>query len=185
MKADGKRAQIAAACASLLEKTSLEALRTQDLIAAAGVSRSAFYRLFLDKYEVANWIYRSETEKLIREMPRLSDWKQWTLALHAYMRAHAAFFRNIAGYSGQNSFEEFLHQYFSGNVMRTRADAGSPLSDEQRFAVDAFSLIGARTTVEWIRAGFRPDDETLLRRLDACIPACIRPFYEAEETRKI
>ena len=178
MQKDRTKERIAQACLELLNTTSLEAIRTQDIIEKAGVSRSTFYRLFLDKYEVANWIYKKQAEEIIQDMPSLKHWKQWTLVLHAYMREHKAFFRNIASYQGQNSFRYFLCRYFTNNITRTSGDKDTELTDEQRFAMYAFSLIGAQATVDWILNGFKPDDETLLRRLDACIPACIRSLYE-------
>ena len=170
--------KIAQACLELLNTTSLEALRTQDLMAKAGVSRSTFYRQFPDKYEVVNWIYQKQAEEIIKDLPELKSWKEWTIALHAYMREHKQFFRNVASYRGQNSFGEFLCKYFMGNVQKTRREITEKMTDEQRYAVYAFSLVGAQATVDWILNGFQPDDETLVRLLDACIPSCIRSLYE-------
>ena len=178
MEKENTRERIAQACLELLNTTSLESLRTQELMAKAGVSRSTFYRLFPDKFEVVNWIYQKQAEEIIKDLPDLKSWKEWTLVLHAYMREHKQFFRNIASYRGQNSFEEFLCRYFMGNVKKTRRDIVEKMTDEQRFAMYAFSLVGAQTTVNWILNGFQPDDETLLRLLDACIPSCIRFLYE-------
>ncbi|MCR5375907.1 MAG: TetR/AcrR family transcriptional regulator [Lachnospiraceae bacterium] len=169
------RERIVHACMELLNTVSLESLRTQDLIDRAGVSRSSFYRAFPDKYAVVTWVYQEQAERLLREMPELRSWKEWTYVLHAYMREHKAFFRNIAGYRGQNSFCDFLSHYFYGNALRFHK---KPLTEEQKFALQAFSLVGANATVEWIMNGFQPDDELLVRYLDACIPSCIRSLYE-------
>ena len=178
MEKASARERIAGACMALLETTSLESMKTQDLMEKAGISRSTFYRLFADKFEVANWIYQRETEKIIRDYPDLKNWNEWSLVLHNYMRAHKKFFRNIAGYTGQNSFRDFLCRYFAGNVLKYRTGGDSEVTEEQRFAVQAFSLVGAQTTVDWIQNGFQPDAETLLGWLNACIPPCIRSFYQ-------
>ena len=170
--------KIAGACLELLNATPLEALRTQDILEKAGVSRSSFYRHFPDKFEVANWIYRRQVEKAVHGMPALRNWKEWTVAEHDYIRRHKRFFRNIAGYRGQNSFEEYLCRYFTDNVMKFRRNRGEEMTEEQRYAVRRFSLIAARSTVEWILNDFQPDDATLIRLNEACIPPCIRPFYE-------
>ena len=170
--------RITLACMDMLNTTSLESLRTQDLIQRAKVSRSTFYRLFLDKYEVANWVYKRVIEDIIRDMPSLKDWKKWTYIEHDYIRAHRQFFRNIASYRGQNSFEEFLHQYFAGNCMKWRTNKDEDITEEQRYAAYAFSLIAARSTIDWILNDFKPDDDTMIARNEACIPPCIRRFYE-------
>jgi len=178
MQRENAKERIEQACLELLKTMSLESLRTQELIERAGVSRSTFYRLYQDKYEVANGIYKKQTEKIIQDMPSLKDWKEWSYILHSYMREHRQFFRNIASYRGQNSFGEFLCQYFTSNVLRLRANKEEELTEDQRYAVRAFSLIGAQSTVDWILNDFKPDDETLIRRNEACIPECIRHLYE-------
>ena len=48
MQKENARERIVQACLELLKTTSLEALRTQDLMEKAKVSRSTFYRLFPD-----------------------------------------------------------------------------------------------------------------------------------------
>ena len=178
MKADEKRERIIDACMTLLETTSLETLRTQDLIEKAGVSRSTFYRLFPDKYEVASWVYKRKAEEIIGIAPRLSEWKRWTVILHTYMREHKAFFRNIAGYRGQNSFRDFLWHYFENNNLRYRNNPEKKLTKEQRHACHCFALIAAETTIDWIENGFSQDDDTMTRLNEACIPDCIRSFFE-------
>lgn len=170
--------RITQACIELLNTTSLETLRTQDLIKKAKVSRSTFYRLFPDKYEAANSIYKKLIENIINEAPSLKDWKKWTYAEHRYIRAHKHFFRNIAGYRGQNSFEEFIHQYYTDNIFKCRTNKEGKITDEQHYAAYAFSLIAARSTINWILNDCKLDDETMIRLNEACIPPCIRPFYE-------
>ena len=50
MEKASARERIAGACMALLETTSLESMKTQDLMEKAGISRSTFYRLFADKF---------------------------------------------------------------------------------------------------------------------------------------
>ena len=178
MQGDKTRTKIAQACMELLETTPLEALRTQDILKKAGVSRSTFYRCFPDKYEVANWVYQDQTEKIIRQYPNLKDWTEWTVVLHDFMRAHRRFYRNIASYEGQNSFRDFLCRYFMNNVLRTRSRRDREITEDQKYGIYAFSLVGAQATIDWIKNGFEPNTETFMHRLKLCIPEHIREFYE-------
>ena len=178
MEDNPAKMKIAHACIELLNTTPLESLRTQDLIQKAGVSRSTFYRLFLDKFDVANWIYWHEAEKIVQGTPKLKDWKEWTRVTHAYMRKHKQFFRNLASYQGQNSFGAFLREYFACNTLNYRTNNGTEVSEDQRYAIYAFSLIGAQSTIDWLQNDCQPDDETIIRRNEMCIPECIRSFYE-------
>ncbi len=178
MAKDKAKEKIEQACLELLNTIPLDAMRTQDLMKKAGVSRSTFYRLFPDKYDVAVWVYKKQVEEVLRLKPALRDWKEWTRVEHDYMRAHKQFFRNIASYRGQNSFEEFLCRYYENNSLRMRTNRGTELTEEQRYANYAFSVIAARSTIDWIMNNFQPDDDTIILRNEACIPPCIRCFYE-------
>lgn len=178
MRKSVKEDEIAAVFLEMLHDMPLESLRVQDLIRKAGVSKSSFYRMFLDKYEVATWIYKKQADEIVQKAPKLSDWKEWSRALHVYIREHKAFFRNIASYHGQNSFADFLTEYFCGNIIRFRSNGGEALTEDQRFAVRAFSILGAQMTVEWILNGFEPEDDVLVHRMELCIPACIRSLYQ-------
>lgn len=178
MQREKTKERITKACMELLNTTSLEALRAQDIMEKAGVSRSTFYRLFQDKYEVATWVHKKMVESILRDKPALRDWKKWTYIEHDFMRAHKQFFRNIASYHGQNSFEEFLCQYYMNNSLRLRTNSNQELTEDQRYAAYAFSVIAARSTIDWIKNNFQPDDDTIIRRNEMCIPSCIRCFYE-------
>ena len=177
MQKENARERIVQACLELLKTTSLEALRTQDLMEKAKVSRSTFYRLFPDKFAVVNWVYWYETEKVIREFPKLSDWKEWTVVLHGYIRKHKRFFRNIASYRGQNSFGEFLCRYFTDNTISYRANRDQPVTEDERYGIWAFSLVASEATINWILDDCRTDDETIIRRQELCIPEFIRHLY--------
>lgn len=178
MKQEMKKEEVALVLMQMLHETPLETLRVKDLLERANISKSSFYRMFLDKYEAANWVYRKQADEIVGNMPNLSGWKDWTYVLHDYMREHRAFFRNIASYRGQNSFQDFLTEYFYGNTVNFRENRQETVSEDQRFAVHAFCLVAAQTTVNWVLNGFDLDDETIIHRMELCIPECIRPFYQ-------
>ncbi len=52
------------------------------------------------------------------------------------------------------------------------------MTEDQRFALYAFSVAGAQATVDWILNGFSPSVETFQRRMELCVPECIREFYK-------
>lgn len=178
MKTEEKKAELAAVFIEMLNETPLESLHVQDLIQKAGISRSAFYRMFLDKYELTTWIYQRQADSIVQNAPSLDNAGEWTKQLHDYIRAHKTFFRNVASYRGQNSFENFLAEYFAGNILRFRRNAGEPITEDQRFALKAYARICAQTSIDWILNDCRIDDDELLRRVRLCIPECMRPFYE-------
>lgn len=174
---DEKRERLAQVLMQAMNTLSLEELRIQDLCEQARISKSTFYRLFTDKYDLAFWIYQNQADQAIADCPELSQWDAWTYRIFATILQNKAFYRNYAAYSGQNSLFECLIQYYQGNILRYRKTQGSGVTEDQQFAVYAFSVAGARATVDWILNGFTPSPETVYRKMQLCVPECIREFY--------
>ena len=77
MASERKRAAIMDAFIAMINEMPLESVRTEELITRAGVSRSTFYRLFHDKYDVMNSIFLLQSKKTVYKDPHLSNWKEW------------------------------------------------------------------------------------------------------------
>ncbi len=177
MKKDEKRERLAQVLMDMLNTTSLEDLRIQELCERAGVSKSTFYRLFTDKYDLAFWIYKNQADQVVNDLPDLSRWDEWTYRIFDVILKNKTFYRNYAAYRGQNSLYECILRYYQHNIFTYRTKRNMEMTEDQRFAVYAFSVAGAQATVDWILNGFSPSVETVQRRMELCVPECIREFY--------
>lgn len=177
MRKDGKRERLAQVLMEMLNTTSLEDLRIQELCERAQVSKSTFYRLFTDKYDLAFWIYKNQADRIVMDLPALGQWDEWTNRIFSIILENKTFYRNYASYRGQNSLFDCLLRYYQQNVIQCRKAQGGSMTEEQKFALYAFSVAGAKVTVDWILNGFNPSAETVQRRMELCLPECIREFY--------
>ncbi len=164
----------------MVNEMPLESIRIQMLLERAGVSKATFYREFLDKYDLMNSIYKECVDGIVHQKADLKYWNEWTYVAFDYIKEHRTFFKNIISYRGQNSFQEYLMQYYMGNSRRQiRIKSGKEeLSQEVLFASEAFSVCGAYYTVKWIQNDFTPDTDTMISLIEQCIPECIRSYYE-------
>lgn len=177
-KQEQKREEIAAVFIDMLGDTPLESLRTQDLCERAGISKSTFYRLFTDKYELAFWIYKKLADSVVLDMPDLGNWDEWTYRTFDHMIKYKAFYRSIASYRGQNCLYDSLALYFRQNILKFRKNKDKPLSEDQAYAVYMFSIVNAQILIDWILNGFEPSAEVVQHRAELCLPECIRELYE-------
>ena len=178
MKQDRKREDLAAALIDMLSDAPLESVRTEDLCEKAHVSKSTFYRLFRDKYELAFWIYKRNSNEMVLGRPDLGSWDEWTYNDCAHIIKHKAFYRSIASYRGQNCLFDCLVQFYRGNIINFRKNKDQPLTEDQKYAVHIHSIVSAQIMIDWILNGFEPSPEEMVRRASLCIPNCLRDFYE-------
>ena len=99
----------------------------------AGVSRSSFYRLFHDKYDVMNYFFRKHCEKLILKNHHPCQCRDFMLEYANLILKYEEYFRSAFLYTGQNSFYAYLYEsgvsYFSALIQaRTKAPLSSSLS---------------------------------------------------------
>lgn len=178
MQQDKKREIIAAVFMEMLNDTPIESLRIQDLCDKSCVSKSTFYRLFTDKYDLAFWIYQKQTDEIVQDLPSLNRWDVWTHRNFESMLKHKTFYRNIASYRGQNCLYDSLALYFRKNIFNFRKNKDKPLTEDQKYAVYMYSIVNAQIVIDWILGGFETPADIIFHRASLCLPACIRELYE-------
>ncbi|HVI42292.1 MAG TPA: TetR family transcriptional regulator, partial [Anaerovoracaceae bacterium] len=88
----------------LMNSFDLTKISVQDIVNNCGLTRSTFYRYFLDKFDLVNWIYKTNAD-----IPRIFynkkySWTQVSEKVLEFMYEHKNFFVNALNASGQNSF---------------------------------------------------------------------------------
>lgn len=165
----------------MLNETSIESIRVKDIIEKTNISKSTFYRLFRDKYDVMNWVYFEPIDTVVNTLDDLNNWnKTWAYASFNCILKHKVFFRNIISYSGQNSFQEFMFHYYAHNMTNQICfkTGNNNLSEEIKFAIEAFSLICTYAKTKYIKNNFKPSPKKVLDQVKACLPACIKEYFE-------
>jgi probable dihydroxyacetone kinase regulator len=95
----------------LMVKTAFNKISVSDIVDNCGLTRQAFYYHFRDKYDLMNWIYYTETACFMNSYNKVEHWLDGLTDLCNYMRRNKTFYINALNTSGQNSFQEYLHDY--------------------------------------------------------------------------
>lgn len=94
----------------LMKRKPISKIKVEDILVECGVSRSTFYRLFKNKYDLMNFCYRSEVEEIVNAND-ITDYVRTNKDIILYIIQNRDFLRNAARFTGQNSFFEFLREY--------------------------------------------------------------------------
>lgn len=161
---------IANAMKQLMKIKAFNDISVKDIIDQCGVSRKTFYYHFFDKYDVVNWIFKTEVVDSILESTTLESWVEGSLKLCRYIYDNRAFYRNAVNVTGKNSFIEYLSNLTRLQVEKLSDQAcGNRTVDKEdkEFMIDFFynAFIGVLTT--WINSGMKDTPEIIVKRWKA------------------
>lgn len=138
------------ACNSLLREMPFEKITVSLIIKRSGVSKSTFYRHFLDKYDVMNYNYKRNLDRWIVSR-KCSNWRELYYCIFSSSIKDKKREKNAYAVVGTNSYSKFLHDY-SYKIIEsmTLACREYPLSKEEEFNLSLFCYGGIAVNVDWL-----------------------------------
>lgn len=119
-----------------------------------GMSRKSFYYHFKDKYDLVNWIFETDISEFVScqesvyQVDSLRCFSQ-------FFYQNRAFYKNIFSYVGQNSFENYLKQKISDNLILSFQSFRE--NEESKLYAEVLSDVICFFLIKWISS---PDCET-------------------------
>ena len=176
---------LAASIKELMEREPLSKISVGDIASNCGVNRQTFYYHFKDKYELVNWIYYTETVKLMSSFSDRAHWNDGLGALCRYMRDNKRFYINALSTPGQNSFQEYLLEFAHG-LVRSLAEellGESPISEEDlEFIADFYAFAFVGLIMKWARHVMKEEPDGYILRVKEMTDAGIQYALEKYKT---
>lgn len=152
----------------------IEKITIKEITDRAGVIRPTFYNHFQDKYELMEWIIRTE---LIQPMKPLLKEYRFTEALNLPFDAlleSREYYTQAAKLEGQNSFEDTLRAQISALILECipeqKIQAKLPYAWlSPRRTADYFAAVISDAVMSWILSGMNaPKDEFIDVFMNLC-----------------
>lgn len=103
--------RIAKAFKTLLKERTFDKISVVDIMDLAGIRRQTFYKHFLDKYELLDWIFETELKEQVTDNLTYISGFQLLKELLLYLDANQSFYRQAFAIKGQNDFSSFFFGY--------------------------------------------------------------------------
>ena len=170
-----------AAAYELICRKPVEKLSTKAIFEKAEVSRQTFYRLYQDKYSLANEIYDELTQQNIIDPESVSthqDWHDMYLRQFTAYREHLDFIKHL--FSSRETGCTLDHEIemiiaFDREYIRRK---GGDVDDPRiQFAIEAKDVGGTWAMRDWILGGMQVSDEEMVTRFSLTIPCILLPYY--------
>ena len=165
---------ILAAFNRLLREQPFENINVKMIIDASGVSKSTFYRYYLDKYDVMNYNYKKRLDRWVRNQ-KCDSWRELYLRIFRATDGDRRREKNAFSYVGPNSYSAFLYDYSYAMIERiTTVSRGKPLSRDERMELSIFCYGGISVNIDWINGRFDQTREEIAQLIYMAMPATLR-----------
>lgn len=121
----------------LMQSRTMEEITVGDILSKAHVSRSSFYRSYMDKYDLLIQSYKRLMENTFLLCMNGEDWKTSSVALYAVITQHPRFFKHAFSSRGPNSLKEYICEIVLECMRERMRLAGVNLDDDWKLLVSA------------------------------------------------
>ncbi len=149
----------------LLKKKTLDKITVKELVAICGVNRQTFYYNFQDIYELLEWIFVEEGERLKKETETISDWhERFHVVIEQINNEETRRLILNAFYSvNPMQIDKFMQNYFHPAVEEiiTEKIRDMNISEEDRkFMIRMYDLFWVDLIMRWIQSGMEMSEMT-------------------------
>ena len=164
-----------------MKTTPVDNITVTQLTELCGVTRQTFYRNFIDKYDLINWIFYTEFVSNIH-LEEYKDALQLLEDICDYLYQERDFYRVALKMEGQNSFQEYFSEvmdpylkYLADQIM----GAGKEEAFFLRFFGDAFLM----AIIRWVMDENIMQPREFVRQLDETISLGAKKILEVKQKK--
>lgn len=158
----------------LAEKKPVDKITVPEIVENCGYSKTTFYRLFKDKYDLMAWDY---TRRLKEIMDQVDHYKyKWTATLPAcaaLFHAERDYLKNLLLHtSGYESFSRYMKQLHFDSLRKCVLDASgaAELDVKTEMYVRTYCQGTADLICDWIMGAYDVGPEELAEVFENCLP---------------
>ena len=166
-----KRA-IAASLKRILEQKPLNKITVTDIAKDCRISRHTFYYHFRDVYDLMEWTYRTEGERLLEGKRDYENWQQGMAEIFRYILDNQAMVRNALRSGSRDYLLPYLYQrthklLFA--VVEEKSQGRSISREHKEFIADFYKNAFAGVVLDWVESGMERDPADVIADLGTLV----------------
>lgn len=155
----------------MLRSATIDQIKTNDIIAAAGISRATFYRRFQDKYDLLNRGYEEILKQTLYQVYQGAAWSEGSFAIWQAIKEDIKFFQNALQSTDMNSLKNYIFQISLDLHLYIMEQGGEDISDWKTVTALKLYLYGSiETMLGWIRNGMQEPIEDMVEVFHRSLP---------------
>ena len=180
MKRKTAREILAESFRELAASKPVDKITVPNIIENCGYSKTTFYRLFKDKYDLMAWDYAQKIEAIVRQTEKDDyEWKQilWDVAL--LYNEQKDYLRNLLqNTSGYESFSRYMKRLHSEYMRKCVLDAAGlkELDIKTEMYVQTYCQGTVDLSCDWIMGEYQVTPEELAKVFEDCLPVPLHKY---------
>lgn len=155
---------LGAALKKMMAVKPINKITVKDLVSICNVNRQTFYYHFDDVYDLLEWVFEEDANRVLPSQVKVETWKEDVLIFFDYLKENRAFAMNIYNSNSRGSILRFLTERLEGCI-RSFSDIVSEGKNIDRNDFEFIISIYSNTVVglisQWMELGMpEPDEET-------------------------
>ena len=161
---------------NLLKHKHFSAITVKDIVQDCGLTRTTFYRHFIDINDLVSWIYRYNVDKIIKEYD-INHWTANVEAISLFIYSKKDFLRAVCEYYGQNSFMSFLYDYSIEYLVGMLNKEGVAIDEELSNAIRFYVNGAVYTDYLWIINNFKETPSQITKIICDNVPHSLQKYF--------
>lgn len=158
----------------LLREHQFEDITVKMIMEDSGVSKSTFYRHYMDKYDVMNYNYKKKLDEWVKSQ-NCKSWRELYRRIFRATDKDRNREKNAFSYVGPNSYSAFLYDYSYAMIEQiTTKSRGKPLTKEERLQLSLFCYGGIALDMDWINKKISCTTEDIAEQVYLAMPETLR-----------
>ncbi|MEA4923646.1 MAG: TetR/AcrR family transcriptional regulator C-terminal domain-containing protein [Eubacteriaceae bacterium] len=156
----------------LLEEKLLDRITVRELTGKCHMGRNTFYYHFRDIYELMDWMFIGEAEKIINGLDDKDDWQRGMTQAMNYIFENKNVIYNIYNSINKQKIENYLYDVMQGIIFgfvtRQTGDNDIPVEYKKKIA-DFFRYALVGWVFQWMENGMKETPEKVVSDLDGLL----------------
>ena len=163
---------IANAFKELIQKRSVSEITINDLTSYCGLNRQTFYYHFQDIYDLIEWIFIDDSDKVVGLHKTINNWQEGYLALFNYCLENKKLVTYTYNSVSRKILINFLYKVafnFLKNVADDLAKNMNIREENKNFVINFYKYVFVGLITEWIDNNMLENPKNIINKLNQLI----------------
>lgn len=156
----------------LLKTKALDKITVTEISENVGINRMTFYYHFKDIYDLVEWSFIQQADKVVKSKKTYQTWKEGYKEIYIWALDNKDVVLNIYNSISREHLEKYLFEItfnFLYGVVEEKSKAYKLREEDKIFMANFYKYSFVGLLLDFIRGGMRENPETLIEKVNTMI----------------